>query len=58
MEPCVLKEKDVVQFGIPTSLGTPAEFVWSFCTALKVRKIKAGSSQPPPVASTSAKGLY
>ncbi|BFZ07260.1 hypothetical protein BsWGS_10300 [Bradybaena similaris] len=42
---CTLQEGDLVQFGVPVSPNTPAEFVYKFFSSLKVRIEKAGGKK-------------
>ncbi|KAL8618343.1 hypothetical protein ACOMHN_047415 [Nucella lapillus] len=45
-EPCVLKDGDTVELGVPASPDVPAEFVYRFFSALKVRKERASKKRP------------
>ena len=44
-----LIDQDIIQLGVEKVKGKPAEFVWKFCTSLKVKVLanKAEDVQPP-----------
>ena len=44
-----LIDQDIVQLGVEKAKGKPAEFVWKFCSSLKVKVLanKAAEVQPP-----------
>lgn len=41
MTPYELKDGDTVQFGVKTSPDLPAEFLYEYCKALKIKRVRS-----------------
>ena len=49
-----LRDQDIVRLGVPRVKGKPPEFVWKFCTSLKVKVLPNKDTEMNPEMNPSS----